>query len=214
MADLSTYDGLCATVADWLNRADLTAIIPTFVALAEAGMSTDERFRTQSLTVRSQALLTSAVITLPADFLEMTALRLVGVVPPVTGSETLEYMAPADLDEIRSTYATPGQPRYYTIVGQSLEVLPAPDKAYTAEMLYHSRATPLSATNQTNPILANHPGLYLYGVLMQAAPYLKDDERIGVWSSAYGTLAEQLQVHTERGRYGGAPLKMRTRSFG
>jgi hypothetical protein len=214
MADLSTYDGLCATVADWLNRADLTAIIPTFVALAEAGMGKDERFRTQSLTVRSQALLTSAVVTLPPDYLEMTALRLVGVAPQVMGSETLEYMAPADLDEIRSAYASGGQPRYYTIVGKSLEVLPAPDKAYTAEMLYYGRAPALSSTNQTNVILANHPDLYLYGVLMQAAPYLKDDERIAVWSAAYGTLAEQLKVHTERGRYGGAPLKMRTRSFG
>lgn len=31
---LTTYDGLVASIADWLMRSDLTSVIPTFVSLA------------------------------------------------------------------------------------------------------------------------------------------------------------------------------------
>jgi hypothetical protein len=34
-----TYAGLQASVADWLNRADLTAVVPDFIAMAEAQIS-------------------------------------------------------------------------------------------------------------------------------------------------------------------------------
>ena len=36
MALDGTYAGLKASVADWLNRADLTAVVPDFITLAEA----------------------------------------------------------------------------------------------------------------------------------------------------------------------------------
>ena len=39
MADLSSYSGLCAVVADYLGRDDLTEQIPTFIRLAESAWS-------------------------------------------------------------------------------------------------------------------------------------------------------------------------------
>ena len=40
---LTTYTGLKASIADFLNRDDLTSVIPDFVALAEAQINRDIR---------------------------------------------------------------------------------------------------------------------------------------------------------------------------
>ena len=42
---LANYADLTASVANWLNRTDLTAIIPDFVAMAESDISRDLRLR-------------------------------------------------------------------------------------------------------------------------------------------------------------------------
>ena len=211
---IATFDDLVSNVGDWLNRSDLTAVIPTFVQLAEAAFNTDERFRTQHLLARAQAPIASQFTALPSDFLEMSNLRLLVNSTPSRGTATIEYVSPSDMDEYRMRYLAPGQPRYYTIIGEEMEVLPAPDSSYIAEMVYHGRVPALSTTNETNWLLTNHPDLYLYGTLLQSAPYLKDDTRVQTWATIYGAIADTLRVATERAKYGGAPLKMRTRSFG
>ena len=211
---IKVYDDLVGAVADWLNRADLTAVIPVFVQLAEAAFNTDERFRVPQSIVRAQAPIASQFTTLPADYLEMVNLRLLVQSPMVCGDQTIEYTTPADMDTLRTKYAAPGQPRYYTITGNEIEVLPAPDQSYVSEMLYYGMVPALSTSNETNWLIAQNPDLYLYGALIQSAPYLKDDERVQTWAQIYGARAEQLAVSTQRARYGAAPLKMRTRSFG
>ena len=40
---LSNYTGLKASIADFLNRDDLTAVIPDFITLAEAQINRDIR---------------------------------------------------------------------------------------------------------------------------------------------------------------------------
>jgi hypothetical protein len=54
---------------------------------------------------------------------------------------------------------------------------PTPDQAYTFEVLYYERIQPLSSSNQTNWLTQNAPTAMLYGTLLQAMPFLKDDQR-------------------------------------
>lgn len=214
MADLTTYDGLVSTIADWLNRSDLTAVIPSFIALAEANFNTDERFRLPELMKRSQANLSSQFLPVPPDFLEPVNLRLIVGQKPVAGTATAEFVTLTQMDEYRQRYSSVGQPQFYTVAADQFEFLPAPDQTYTVEMLYHARVTPLSPTNQQNALSVNHPNLYLYGALAHSAPYLKDDDRIGVWASIFSGGAEALRTAAERAQYGASPLKMRSRTFG
>lgn len=211
---LETYDDLVSTVADWLNRADLTAVIPTFVQLAEAGFNRDERFRASPLMARAQAAVHAQFISLPSDFIEMVNLRLLVDSVPTAGAPTLDYLPLAEFDERRARYRAAGQPVFYSIAGTQLEFLPAPSDLYTVEMLYHAKVPALGEANETNYILANHPDLYLYGALMQAAPYLKDDDRIATWATLYSAGADALKIASDRAQLGAAPLKMRSRSFG
>jgi len=54
---------------------------------------------------------------------------------------------------------------------------PTPDKAYSFEVLYYERIAPLSSTNQTNWLTQNAPTAMLFGTLLQAMPFLKNDQR-------------------------------------
>jgi hypothetical protein len=44
-------------------------------------------------------------------------------------------------------------------------------------VLFYERLQPLSSTNQTNWLTQNAPNAMLYGTLLQAMPFLKNDQR-------------------------------------
>jgi hypothetical protein len=56
----------------------------------------------------------------------------------------------------------------------------------------------LSVSNASNWILARHPDVYLYGSLLQAAPYLRDDERVGLWAPLYAQAIEDMLIQDSR----------------
>jgi hypothetical protein len=111
-------------------------------------------------------------------------------------------------------YLANGKPLYFGIVGGQIRVLPVPDSTYTAELTYYAKLSKLSSTNATNWLLTQAPDVYLYGALMQAAPYLKDDDRITIWATMYTRGLEELQVADDRGATSGGSILMRSRTFG
>jgi hypothetical protein len=55
---LTTYTELKSSLADWLNRSDLTSVIPDFISLAEAQM--ERQLRTRQMIVRATASFAAA----------------------------------------------------------------------------------------------------------------------------------------------------------
>jgi hypothetical protein len=53
------------------------------------------------------------------------------------------------------------------------------------------------------------PDIYLYGSLLQSAPYLVDDSRIPVWASMYQKLVKDLEIADQKARVGDSTLKMK-----
>lgn len=204
---ITTYSELKSAVADWLNRSDLTAVIPNFIALAEAKMNRQLRHR--SMVTRATATLDTPYFAVPNDWKETIRFQL--NTNPVT---PLVYVTPEQLLEDSQVYSTGGQPMFFTTTGNQFEVLPAPDGSYEAELLYYAKLPSLSDSNTTNWLLTDSPDLYLYGTLMQSAPYLKEDERVGIWSTLYAGLLDELLIADERARVGSSKLKSRIRSFG
>jgi hypothetical protein len=205
---LSNYTELKASVADWLNRTDLTSVIPDFIALAEAQI--ERTLRTRQMIVRATASIDTEYSAVPADFLETKSIKL--NTNPVT---SLTFETVDALDALKSTtYISAGKPQYFSIVGGQVRVLPVPDSTYTAELIYYAKLSKLSSTNATNWLLTQAPDVYLYGSLMQASPYLKDDSRIPVWAAIYTRGLEELQIADDRGATSGGAIMMRARTFG
>ena len=75
MAKITDYDTLQSAIADWLNRADLTSQIQTFIQLAEGDLNT--RLRTRDMVIRAEATSDNEYVQLPADWLEAINLQIV-----------------------------------------------------------------------------------------------------------------------------------------
>lgn len=69
---------------------------------------------------------------------------------------------------------------------------PTPDAAYPFEVLYYELPPLLDETVQTNWLTDYAPQLLLYGTLLEATPFLKNDERISVWQNLYDRSAAML----------------------
>jgi len=207
---LTTYTELKDSLADWLNRSDLTAAIPDFISLAESQI--ERQLRTRQMIVRATATFAGAQEygAVPNDFLEVKSIKL--NTNPIT---PLQFQTIDALDSLsNTTYLSSGKPLYFSIVGEQIRLLPIPDGAYTAELVYYAKLTKLSSSVATNFLLTQAPDVYLYGALLQAAPYLQFDERIPVWSSLYQVGLDQLQIADDRGSTSGGALMARARTFG
>jgi len=183
MTQIVDYASLQATVTEYLARdqdSTLIARIPTFIQLAEAKFN--RQLFVRQMEQRSTALvnLTSdepEFISLPSDFQSMRRVRLSGV----AGKPCLEFKSGVQLDEYRFGISdVAGQPRYFTVFGDEIELAPTPDDAYTIEMVYRQNI-PSLVSNGTNWLLTIAPDLYLYAALLESAPYIKEDARIQTW---------------------------------
>lgn len=206
----STYSGLKASIADYLARSDLTLAIPDFITLAEAKFNRDLRciqMETRATTDVNLSNTEPEFITLPLDFQTMRRVR----VSSVTGKPRLEFKSGAQADEYRASMGNvTGLPQFFTIFGTEMELIPTPDQAYTLEMVYRAKLTPLSDTDTSNWLLAAAPDAYLYGALLEAAPYLQNDERIAVWGAGRAAAVDALNGLSQEQAFGSGPLQMRT----
>ena len=73
-------------------------------------------------------------------------------------------------------------------------VAPTPAAAYSFEVLYYDRNQPLDSTNQTNWFTIYAPQALLYGTLLQAMPFLKNDDRIPMWQAQYQAIMQTLKT--------------------
>ena len=198
---LSTYTELQAAMADWLMRTDLTAAIPDFIALAEEEHNTSLRVREMLVRAVTSPAADEPYENLPGDFLELKAIQFNS--DPI---HVPQYRTPAWLRAYRKhTASTSGTPSFYSIEGSQLlfEKTPADVEL---EILYYQKIPALSVSNTTNWLLTSHPSVYLYGALLQSAPYLKDDDRVAIWDTLYQRGLAKLQSADQAAEVNGPPI--------
>jgi hypothetical protein len=191
---IATYSDLKAAVPNWLRRADLAAMAPDFIMLAEREM--DRTLRT-ALQLGQQSLTIDAeFVAAPASFRMVRSLRL-------TSGRTLREATPEQMAAKKAVaQSLTGAPRWFTVIGSQIEVWPVPDKAYAATAELQAGITPLSDANPTNWILEGHPDAYLFGALAAGAAYVKNDERAAAFQAQFervlGDIQEALRTSYDR----------------
>jgi hypothetical protein len=205
---LSTFTELKDAVADWLDRSDLTARIPDFITLAETRINRELRIR--PMEVRSTMTTTSGsqYFNLPGGYIQMRNIQL--NTNPVT---PLEYITPEMMDRLYGS-STTGKPRAYTLIGDEIQLSPIPDSAYSLEMAFYEKFTPLGdgatgGTVTSNWLTLNAPDVLLYGALLEAEPFIKNDERVPVWLNGYSNAIDKLQKADARDRHSGSAMRVR-----
>lgn len=211
MGLITDYASLQAAATEWLARdqdATLIARIPSFIQLCEAKLNRGLFVR--QMEQRSSATLTFGVtdaefVLLPPDFQSMRRVRL----SSVTGKPNLTFKSATQMDEYRASNGdASGQPQFFTIFGSEMELVPTPDQAYTIEMVYRT-VIPALASNTTNWLLQFAPDLYLYGTLLESAPYIKEDDRISTWGLGFKTALDGLNNLGLTSTFNAGPMNMR-----
>ena len=202
---LTNYTDLKTSIANWLNRSDLTTeISEDFIVLTEADLNS--KLRVRKMITSTSITIDSETESLPTDFLQVRDFF-------ITSGGTkyaLKYITPAQMDQIRGS-STTGMPSAYTILGDNFRFAPIPDSAHTGTLNYYAKFAALSDTNTSNYILASHPAIYLYGSLYHAANFLGgvDPQRLQQWQGMYTTAMERLERNDREDQYGNAPLQQR-----
>jgi hypothetical protein len=201
---ITNFGTLKTAIADFLNRDDLTSVVPKFVGLAEAQFN--RKIRSHRQITRAALTIDAQFEALPADWLE--TIRITMDANPI---RVLTQISLDDLTRYRTmTDNQTDAPIYFAHTGSDIELFPTPATSYTGQITYYAKIAALAADSDTNWLLTNHPDVYLYGSLMHTAPYLKDDARLAVWAGLLAQAMNEIEEENNAARFG-SPLRMRMR---
>jgi hypothetical protein len=202
----TNYTDLQASVASYLGRSDLSAVIPDFIRFAELRLARDIRTRKMLKSATANMVAGDERLSLPTDFLEVRNLYTQGNPRmPVTYLSPSAFTRDARADES-------GLPVFYTVLASEFQFAPQPDTAYVLEILYYAQPPVLSGSNSSNVFLANYPDALLYGSLIEAEPYLINDARSQTWATLYDRAIKNIEDSDQNSEYSGIPLQMRITS--
>lgn len=191
-AAVMTYDSLVSDISSYLERTDAATLakIPTFIMLAEQVIASQIKFLGNLTPMTSTMTASQPIIDKPARWHKTVSMNVTvaGEKRPVL-LRKYEYLRefwpnPTDTDV----------PQYYADYDYThWLVAPTPDDDYAFEVLYYERIQPLDSSNQTNWFTIYAPQALLYGTLLQAMPFLKNDERIPMWQAQYDLIMQTLK---------------------
>ena len=189
---MTTYDGLKASIANWLNRTDLTSEIPDFIELAENRIAHEVRIPTNE----KSAILSvdsNGYSTLPVDFLELKDVFF-----------NYQPLDRVSLTDLFSYTPQSGKPAFFARETFRLKFFPTPTLTASDEirMIYYYDVGRLSSTNTSNALLSLAPELFLYGSLVEAANFLGSDSE--KWEVGYQSAFMRITKHARDSEFSGA----------
>ena len=193
VAAVMTYDSLVNDIQTYLERTDTATLekIPQFIMLAEQVIAADLKFLGNLQVATSAMVQGEATIAKPARWRKTVSMNVTvaGKRYPVL-LRTYEY--------IREYWPSPTDedvPKFFCDYDYEHWLIgPTPDDAYNYEVLYYERVQPLDSSNQSNWFTQYAPQALLYGSLLQAMPFLKNDERMPMWQGNYDHIIEVLKA--------------------
>lgn len=188
---MTTYNTLFTDIASWLNRNDSAVLsqIPNFISLGE------EQICRECVNIGLLRKVISAAELNGGGFIPGQS-----YIPKPTGWRvTLAFTNGANnlinQMENRSTdfidmywpdTTQQGIPLYYSDDNINYwKVAPVPEDNYPFQVAYLEKPLPLSVYNQTNWLTDFIPDILLFACLINAMPYVKDDERLPGWQQQY-----------------------------
>ena len=200
MAVITNYETLLTAVADYVARDDLTSFAANFV------QNWEERFYRDPQNwgdwMESSTTFSASAASVPADFLAVKYATVQGDV----SSAPLQRVSLAVLLG-QWPRGISGKPRMIAKQGSSFVFGPEPDSSYTITLQYYAKPTLLrSDADGANWLTTHAPDLCLYGALLEAEPFLKNDGRIAVWRDFYTDALAAYRDQQRDEEFTGSPM--------
>lgn len=192
-AAVMTYDSLVDDISTYLERTDQATLdkIPTFIMLAEQVIAAEIKFLGNLTVQQSTMVATQPIIDKPARWHKTVSMNVVvaGERKPIL-LRKYEYLREYWPDATQTDV-----PKFYCDYDYTHWLIaPTPASNYNFEVLYYERIQPLDSSNQTNWFTIYAPQALLYGTLLQAMPFLKNDERTPLWQAQYDKIMQVLKA--------------------
>lgn len=193
VAAVQTYDSLVDDISTYLERTDQATLdkIPTFIMLAEQVIAAEIKFLGNRVVMNSNMVQAQDVIDKPARWHKTVSMNVT-----VAGEKRSIFLRPYEY--LRTYWPDSTQtdvPEYYADYDYThWLVAPTPADDYAFEVTYYERIQPLDSSNQTNWFTIYAPQALLYGSLLQAMPFLKNDERMQMWQAQYTNIMNVLKA--------------------
>lgn len=197
----ATYADLEGLVAKWTHRTDLYDMLPSFLRMAEARIGRDLRLASQLTTAQLVQAPGIHGTPLPDDWLEFKSLVL-----STNPGQPLECVT---LEQLERQPACP-VPQRYAIDGFTLLTGPVSAASYTLTARYYARLPSLLLTDN-NWLVLNHPGVYLWAVLIEAMLFTQNLDQMAAYTQRYQSEVAQLQSTERQSTHSGSALRIRTR---
>jgi len=193
VAAVMTYDTLVENIQSYLERTDTATLdkIPLFIMLAEQVIASEIKFLGNLTVVEANMTASNPVINKPVRWHKTVSMNVTidGVKQPVL-LRKYEYLREYWPDQSQTDV-----PKFYCDYDyENWLVAPTPTSNYDFEVLYYERVQPLDSSNQTNWFTQYAPQALLYGSLLQAMPFLKNDERTPIWQAQYQAIMQTLKA--------------------
>lgn len=193
MTTITTYAELKQNVQDYSKRGDILSKIDTWIDLAESDIWDVLRIPEMDENTTLSTNTTDRFVALPADFI---AARRLQIDLTDIGYRPVDYRTPQTLHILD----TAGIPYEYTVTDQ-FEMNRISDQVYTLELQYWKELTPLSASNASNAVLANHPMIYLAGCMKHFALWALNDQVLAKWDAMFNQQVARANRRAKKARY-------------
>lgn len=183
MAIVASYTTLQTAIGDWLARSDLTTFIPNFIQNWEEDFLREPKNFGRWMETSLSTAIASSVIAVPSAYLGLKYAYVNG-----SPSSRLDRVS---LNQLYGRYprgGDTGRPVWISRDTTNFVFGPAPDDTYTIKGVYWAKPTLLrsfAADAAAHWIIVNAPDLAIYGSLLHAAPFLRNDSRLEVWQVMY-----------------------------
>lgn len=211
MAVPMTYDSLIEQIKRYANRNDesFTSIIPDLINFAITRIYSEAKNIGFERVFSDNALLKAnqAFIAKPNDWKETISFQYT-----VTGTTPETRFLLQRTYEFCISYwpNTPqtGEPIFYANYGNQdinsvnqgksfdqFYITPTPDKDYPGQLIYLGLPQ-FDQDSQTNFLTQRYPNLLLYACMMEAIPFLGDDERTPIFENLYNRALQNINKET------------------
>ncbi len=205
MAFVLTYTNLVTAVENYLERLDVpfVAEIPLFIMLGERRVARDLKILGLKVFITANLLVGQEVLQKPNRWLNSSTFNI----GTETGFNTRVQVLQRSYEYCRLYWPDPtqtDQPKYYADYDfNHWLITPTPDLAYPYEIAYYEVPQLIDQNVSTNWLTENAPDILLYATLLETASYLKDDDRVPVWTQYYNVAKAALSEEDMRRVYDG-----------
>jgi len=201
MPQAMTFDSLKTDVQRYLERGSSAATdpivyeqIPKLINLAERRIARDIKIQGFQTVVVTTMQANVCVMQKPDRWRETISINI-GTGPLNNDRKTLYTRSYEYCRAYWPDQSAVGQPDFYADYDYKHWLFAAtPDQNYPIEIVYYELPPLLDSEMQQNWLTNYAPNALLYGTLLEATPFLKNDERIPIWQQFYQMSIDSLNT--------------------